>query len=321
MIEGFGVDIVEVKRIKAAVKKFGAHFLNRIFTPREVAYCKMKGAPEQHLAARFAAKEAVYKAFGGDGKNPIAWTDVEIINDKHGKPLVVLKGTAKKKADTATIFDLKTLKTLKQVKTGNEPDAVVYDPVSRRVFVFNRKSNDATVFEADSGKAVGTVGLGGQTECAVADGKGRVFINNMDISALAVIDSKTLAIVNRYSLYPGNKPAGLAYDPEHARLFAACFSRSMVVVDAEGDGRYLDSFPIGTQAQSAVFDPATQTAFSSNAGGTVTVARETSPGKFEVIQTIATQPGAGTMALDPGSHRLYVPVKDKNGFAVLVIGK
>ena len=225
------------------------------------------------------------------------------------------------KADTATIFDLKTLKTLKQVKTGNEPDAVVYDPVSRRVFVFNRKSNDATVFEADSGKAVGTVGLGGQTECAVADGKGRVFINNMDISALAVIDSKTLAIVNRYSLYPGNKPAGLAYDPEHARLFAACFSRSMVVVDAEGDGRYLDSFPIGTQAQSAVFDPATQTAFSSNAGGTVTVARETSPGKFEVIQTIATQPGAGTMALDPGSHRLYVPVKDKNGFAVLVIGK
>jgi len=96
MIEGFGVDIVEVKRIKAAAKKFGARFLDKIFTKREIAYCNQKGAPEQHLAARFAAKEAVYKAFGGDGKNPIAWTDVEIINDKHGKPLVVLKGTARK---------------------------------------------------------------------------------------------------------------------------------------------------------------------------------------------------------------------------------
>ncbi len=96
MIEGFGVDIVEVRRIKAAVKKFGSHFLDKIFTLREIAYCKGKGAPEQHLAARFAAKEAVYKAFGGDGNNPIAWTDVEIINDKHGKPLVILKGTAKR---------------------------------------------------------------------------------------------------------------------------------------------------------------------------------------------------------------------------------
>lgn len=96
MIEGFGVDIVEVKRIKAAVKKFGSRFLNKIFTKRELSYCKSKGVPEQHLAARFAAKEAVYKAFGGDGKNPIAWTDVEIINDRHGKPLVILKGTARK---------------------------------------------------------------------------------------------------------------------------------------------------------------------------------------------------------------------------------
>lgn len=96
MIEGFGVDIVEVKRIKAAAKKFGARFLDKIYTERELAYCRGRSVPEQHLAARFAAKEAVYKAFGGDGKNPIAWTDIEIINDRSGKPTVVLKGTAKK---------------------------------------------------------------------------------------------------------------------------------------------------------------------------------------------------------------------------------
>lgn len=96
MIEGFGVDIVEVTRIKSAVKKWGGRFLNKIFTKRELAYCKTKGAPEQHLAARFAAKEAVYKAFGGDGKTPILWTDIEILNEKNGKPKVVLKGSAKR---------------------------------------------------------------------------------------------------------------------------------------------------------------------------------------------------------------------------------
>lgn len=96
MIEGFGVDIVEVKRIKVAVKKWGNKFLNKIYTKRELKYCKSKGLPEQHLAARFAAKEAVYKAFGGDGKTPIAWTDIEIVNEKNGRPKVILRGSAKR---------------------------------------------------------------------------------------------------------------------------------------------------------------------------------------------------------------------------------
>lgn len=103
MIEGFGVDIVEVTRVKAAVKKYGSRFLNKIYTKRELDYCRSKGAPEQHLAARFAAKEAVYKAFGGDGKITIAWTDVEIINEKNGKPKVILKGSAKKLMDKRKI--------------------------------------------------------------------------------------------------------------------------------------------------------------------------------------------------------------------------
>lgn len=96
MIEGSGIDIVEVKRIKSSVKKWGRRFLDKIYTKRELAYCKAKGAPEQHLAARFAAKEAVYKAFGGDKEISIVWTDVEILNEKNGKPKVLLKGNAKK---------------------------------------------------------------------------------------------------------------------------------------------------------------------------------------------------------------------------------
>ncbi|MFH0771083.1 MAG: holo-ACP synthase [Candidatus Omnitrophota bacterium] len=96
MIEGFGVDIVEVKRIRSAVKRWGNKFLDKVYTKRELAYCMSKGSAEQHLAARFAAKEAVYKAFGGDGKNPIVWTDVEVINESNGKPKIILKGSAKK---------------------------------------------------------------------------------------------------------------------------------------------------------------------------------------------------------------------------------
>lgn len=104
MIEGFGVDIVEVKRVKAAVKKYGGRFLDKIYTKREIDYCRSKGAPEQHLAARFAVKEAVYKAFGGDGKITIAWTDVEVINEKNGKPNVILKGSAKRLMDKRKIM-------------------------------------------------------------------------------------------------------------------------------------------------------------------------------------------------------------------------
>lgn len=103
MIEGFGVDIVEIKRVKAAVARYGRRFLNKIYTKRELDYCKSKGIPEQHLAARFAAKEAVYKAFGGDSKIAIAWTDVEVLNEKNGKPKIVLKGSARKLMDKRNI--------------------------------------------------------------------------------------------------------------------------------------------------------------------------------------------------------------------------
>lgn len=96
MIEGFGVDIIEVRRIECAVKKWGRRFTDKIYTKRELAYCKGKGAPEEHLAARFAVKEAVYKAFGGDGKMSILWTDVEILNEGNGKPKAILKGSAKR---------------------------------------------------------------------------------------------------------------------------------------------------------------------------------------------------------------------------------
>lgn len=105
-IAGTGVDIVEISRIKQAGKKWSDRFLKRIFTDRELAYAKGKSIPYQHLAARFAAKEAVLKAIGDSTIHRIEWTNVEILNDEHGKPLVNLSGHAKKIKQQKNISDI-----------------------------------------------------------------------------------------------------------------------------------------------------------------------------------------------------------------------
>jgi holo-[acyl-carrier protein] synthase len=88
MIFGTGVDIVEIERVRDAIEKWGENFLTKIFTPREIRYSNSRRFSHQHFAARFAAKEAVIKAFGEPYKHPINWTDIEVLNDKEGKPVI-----------------------------------------------------------------------------------------------------------------------------------------------------------------------------------------------------------------------------------------
>lgn len=95
MIIGSGVDIVEVARIKKALRKWDKHFVDRIFTKNELIYSNNKRFSYQHLAARFATKEAVLKAFGGGWLRTLPWKEVEIINNESGKPGVRLHGEAK----------------------------------------------------------------------------------------------------------------------------------------------------------------------------------------------------------------------------------
>jgi len=212
-----------------------------------------------------------------------------------------------------TVFDLKTFAVLGKVKAGTNPDAIVYDPASRRVFCFNGRGNDVTAVDAavDLSKEGVTdrLELGGKPELAVADGKGQVFVNLEDTSEVVRFDAKTLRITARWPLKPGEGPTGLAIDVERHRLFSACDNRKMVVLDAE-TGKVLATPAIGDGVDGAAFDPATGTAFSSNGDGTLTAVRETSPGTFEVVQTLATQRGARTMALDPTTHRIYLPTAE-----------
>jgi DNA-binding beta-propeller fold protein YncE len=242
------------------------------------------------------------------------------------------------KANTASLFDLKTLKVIGQVKAGENPDAILYDAATKRVFIFNGKSKDATVFDAASQIVLGTIALGGKPEFAVADNKGRVFVNIEDTNEVVELDSRKLTIAKRYSLTPCIEPTGMAIDIGHHRVFSGCHNGIMTVLDVMA-GKAIATVPIGEGVDANAFDPETGFAFSSNGDGTLTVVREASSGKFET-ETVPTQRGARTMALDFKTHKVYLPTAAfapvaaspegapkprpamiKNSFSVLVVGQ
>jgi len=212
--------------------------------------------------------------------------------------------TSNGKASTATIFDLKTLRVLGQVKTGLNPDAIVYDPFSRQVFTFNGKSNSATVFDANSAQIVGSIQLGGQPEFAVADGLGQIYVNLEDKSEVLTLDASKLTVKARSPLAPCSEPSSMAIDRQHRRLFIGCRNRMMVVVDADS-GKIKATLPIGSGVDATAFDPSTGLIFSSNGEGTLTVVHEDHD-KFSVLDNVATQRGARTMALDLKTHNVFL---------------
>jgi len=217
--------------------------------------------------------------------------------------------TSNGRAGTVTIFDIKTLAVVGQAKAGQNPDAIVYDPESKRVFAMNGRSGDATAIDAATGKVSGTVSLGGKPEFAVADGRGRVYVNIEDKSELVALDSRKLAVVARWTLAPCEQPTGLAIDLEHQRLFVGCSNRLMAVVNAKS-GQVITTLPIGSGVDATAFDPGLQYAFASNGDGTLTVVREESPDKFTMVDSVSTQRGARTMALDPRTHQVYLVTAD-----------
>jgi YVTN family beta-propeller protein len=213
--------------------------------------------------------------------------------------------TSNGRDSTVTVFDLKTLRVLKQISVGKNPDAIIYDPASKRIFTFNGTSRDATVIDAKSETIVGAMPLDGRPEFAVSDGKGRVYVNLEDKSVVAALDSRRLTVEARWPLAPGEEPTGIAMDRQHRRLFVGCANRLMVVMNAD-NGQIITSLPIGSGVDATAFDSEMNLAFSSNGDGTLTVIHEDSPGKFRVIQDVVTQKGARTMALDSKTHRIYL---------------
>jgi YVTN family beta-propeller protein len=211
-------------------------------------------------------------------------------------------------SNNVTVFDLKTMKPTGTIATGMNPDAILYDPASHRVFAFNGRSKDATVIDAKTDAVIATVPVGGKPEFSQYDGKGKVFFNVEDTSEIVELDAAKATIGKRIPLAPCEEPTGLAIDRQKLRLFAACGNKKMAIVDASA-GKLIGTVDIGAGADGAAFDNGF--AFSSNGqDGTMSVVGETSPGKFEVVETVQTERSARTMGADSKTHKLYLPAAE-----------
>lgn len=264
--------------------------------------------------------------------------DIPDINFVHGVALAPDLGrgfTSNGGADTSTMFDLKTLKILDTIKTGQQPDAIVYNKTSKRIFTMNGGSKDASAINATDGSFVKTIPLGGKPEFAVSDDDGHVYVNIEDKSEIVEIDTQSLAIRHRWPLAPCEEPTGLAIDAKNRRLFSVCQNKIMVITDANS-GKVIATAAIGEGSDAAVFDPDTQLAFASNGdSGTLTIIHEDSPNKFSVVENVPTKESARTMAIDLQAHNIFLPAAElqpppegqkwptvkPGSFIMLVIGK
>jgi len=214
------------------------------------------------------------------------------------------------RANSMTVFKLSTLEVIKEVKTtGENPDAILYDPATRQVFTFNGRSKNATVFNAETLDVTGTIPMGGKPEFAATDGKGRVFVNVEDTHELLAIDARKLSVLARWSLKPLEEPTGLAIDAAHQRLFVVGGNKLMAIVDAVS-GKVLKTLPIGESCDGVAFDAGTGCAYASNGEGTITIVRNDGKDNYTVTGTIPTRKGARTLAVDEQSHLLYLPTAE-----------
>lgn len=215
--------------------------------------------------------------------------------------------TSNGRENTVTIFDLKTLKETARIKLdgAENPDAIMYEPVSKRIFTFNGRSQNATAIDAEKNSVIANIPLDGKPEFAVADGKGTVFVNIEDKSELTSIDARNAKVLNTWSLAPCEEPSGLAIDQKNRRLFSGCHNKMMAVVNAY-NGKVVTTVPIGEGVDANRFDPGTKLAFSSNGDGTLTVVHQDSPDKYTVLQNAQTQRSARTMAVNPKNHEVYL---------------
>ncbi len=293
------------------------------------------------LAASVAANAQHYKVTGnipiaGDGGWDYLYADsanrtlyvahnsvVDVVNLDSDKPVATISGMkhvhgiavahslnrgfiSDGGSGEVVVFNLKTHAVLQKVKAGENPDGIVYDPFSQRVFAFNGGSHDATAIDAATGKVAGTIALGGKPEFPVTDDKGNVYDNIEDKSEIVQLDPQALKIKHRWSVAPCEEPSGLVFDARTRRLFPVCDNKMMAVVDADS-GKVVTTVAIGEGPDAAGYDAARKLVFSSNGhDGTLTVVKQEGADKYAVAETVTTEKSARTMALDSKTHKIYL---------------
>jgi YVTN family beta-propeller protein len=209
------------------------------------------------------------------------------------------------------IFDLRTFNTLGQIKGEPDADSIIYDPASKRVFVFNGEPHSATVIDPATGTVIATLPLGGAPEQAVSDGNGTIFDNLEDRNEVIAIDSRTMKITARWPVSSGGQPVSIAMDRQHRRLFIGCRNPKVFLVMNADNGKIIgEPFPIGARVDTSIFDPDTSLAACSTGDGTIHIFHEDSADTFSIVQTVKTEFGAKTMALDAKTHNLLVDTSD-----------
>lgn len=250
-------------------------------------------------------------------------TQVNIIDKNNGDSLGVIpnttgvhgvafnnelnKGyTSNGRLNNVTVFDLTTNRVLTQISTGINPDAIFYEDYSKKIITCNGRSNSLSIIDPATDKVVATIALSGKPETAVSDGAGKVFVNIENKSAISEIDMKSLNVRNTWSIAPGESPSGLSIDRKTKRLFAGCENKMLVVVNAE-TGSVVSTPAIGNGCDGTAFNPALNFVYSSNGEGTLTIIKEVSKDKYDVVENVQTKRGARTLAVDPLTHTVYLP--------------
>ncbi len=216
--------------------------------------------------------------------------------------------TSNGRLNNVSVFDLKTFAVTGHIATGKNPDAIMYDSASNMLYTCNGSGNDVSVIDPATEKVLATIPVGGKPETAVSDGKGKLFVNIEDKNEVVEIDMAANKVLNHWPLKGGEEPTGLAIDKLTNRLFVAC-DEKLVVLDAKS-GKVVTQLPIGEGCDGAAFDEATNTIYTSNGEGSMTVIHEESANKYNVIATVPTKRWARTIALDATTHRLFLPTAD-----------
>ncbi len=208
------------------------------------------------------------------------------------------------KGNAIVVFDRQTLEKLATIPAGTNPDGIAYEPVTKTVWAFNGRSGDVTVLNTVTRTVTATIKLPGKPEFPVADGKGFVFDNIEDKSEIVKLDARTKQLVATYPVTGCDSPSGLAIDRQRRRLFSVCDNKVMAITSADS-GRVLATVPIGDGPDADRFDAAHDLAFSSNGQtGNMTII-DVRGAKPKVIETLETQPGARTMALNEQTGAVY----------------
>jgi len=212
-------------------------------------------------------------------------------------------------ADEVVVFDMKSLKVSGHIKTGGNPDCIIYDPASKHVFTMNGKSNDSSVIDPATDSVVATISMGGRPEYAVADGKGMIYDNIEDKNEVVSLDSRTNTIKSRWSIAPAEEATAVDMDMKHRRLFIGGRNKLLAIMDAD-TGKVIQTFPIGSGVDTNIFEPGTDLIFTATREGTLHIFHEDAPDRFSIVETVKTEFGARNAALDRKTHRVFIDTAD-----------